>query len=219
MAGIKKRTARLAAHRVNVEVRNHVSVVPMEHVETYFEHEIASEGKWKSDVTVIILRPAVDCGKAGSGWWPETLARMREARRRKGTIPVKIGMPGGSNCEFDVGLVDVTVSFSMPPATLSALIKNKRKANRFFDENLRHLDSVCAGGLHDQMIIATALHIYHSSGSRLLHFHNLILGLRQEVRGDMDILGPLDMDPLLKALAKSGSLSVIGGMTPALANE
>jgi hypothetical protein len=29
----------------------------------------------------------------------------------------------------------------------------------------------------------------------IFHFHNLIFGLRQEARGDMDILGPLDIDP------------------------
>ena len=48
--------------------------------------------------------------------------------------------------------------------------------------------------------------------SPLFHYHNLIFGLRQEVRGDMDILGPLDMEPLLEALSKSGPLAFIGGM-------
>jgi hypothetical protein len=40
-------------------------------------------------------------------------------------------------------------------------------------ENFRHFDSVCAGALHDQMIIATVLHLFHSNGSPLLHDHNL----------------------------------------------
>jgi hypothetical protein len=40
----------------------------------------------------------------------------------------------------------------------------------------------------------------------------LIFGLRQEVRGDMDILGPLDINPLLRAISKSGPINVVGGM-------
>ena len=32
------------------------------------------------------------------------------------------------------------------------------------------------------MIIAVAPHIYHSNGTYLYHYHNLIFGLRQEVR-------------------------------------
>ena len=79
-------------------------------------------------------------------------------------------------------------------------------------ENFRHFDAVCAGALHDQMIIASVPHVFHSNGSVLFHYHNLIFGLRQEVRGDMDILGPLDMDPLLKALSRSGPIGIIGGM-------
>ncbi len=84
-------------------------------------------------------------------------------------------------------------------------------------ENALHFDSVCAGAVHDQMILANAQHRFHSNGTPLFHCHNLIFGMRHEVRGDMDILGPLDMDPLLKALAKSGPLRIIGGMNPALA--
>jgi hypothetical protein len=208
----RRAVGRVVAGRVNVRVRNRIAVVPMEHVETYFTHEIASEGKWRNDVPIIILRPGVDCGTADSGWWPKTLARIRETRQRKGTIPVTISMGGSGDIELDVGLVDITVFFQMPPGKLSPLLKNKSEADRFLDENLRHLDSVCAGGLHDQMIIATAPHIFHSNGSLLLHYHNLVIGLRQEVRGNMDILGPLDIDPLLKALSKSGPLSIIGGM-------
>ncbi|WP_422927485.1 hypothetical protein [Singulisphaera sp. PoT] len=63
--------------------------------------------------------------------------------------------------------------------------------------------------------MASAQHFYHSGGSHLVRFHNLIFGLRQEVRGDGDHLGPLDMNPLLEALAASGPLTVIGGMRAA----
>jgi hypothetical protein len=84
--------------------------------------------------------------------------------------------------------------------------------DRTLTENLRHLDSICAGAFHDQMILATTPHCFHSDGSLLLHYHNLIFGMRQEVCGDTDILAPLDMGPLLKALSKSGPVSIIGGM-------
>jgi hypothetical protein len=105
--------------------------------------------------------------------------------------------------------------YSLPPPGLPPLLPTTRKElDMPFTENFRHFDSVCAGALHDQMIVATVLHVFHSDGSPLLHYHNLIFGLRQEVRGHMDILGPLDLDPMLTKLSKSGPLSIIGGMKP-----
>jgi hypothetical protein len=204
-----------ATGRPTVRVSNRIDVIPMEYVESYYAHEIASEGKWAANVSVVIIQPEIDRGKADSGWFHKTLSRMREARRRRGTIPVRIGPEEAGNTELDVGLVDVTVFFEMPDS-MSGLPGSRDELDRLLTENLQHFDSVCAGALHDQMVIAIAPHRFHSNGSHLFHYHNLILGLRQEVRGGMDILGPLDMDPLLKTLSRTGPLRIIGGMKPAL---
>lgn len=50
MAEEMNRAAHRAAGlvRVNVKVTNRTDVVPMEHVETFFRYEIASEGKWSA---------------------------------------------------------------------------------------------------------------------------------------------------------------------------
>jgi hypothetical protein len=219
MAEVMNRAARRAAGmgrtgkaKVTVKVSNRIDVVPMEHVETYFRHEIASEGKWASGRVPMIIRPTVDAGRTDGNWFPMTLERMRETRRRKGTLPVSIGQDGGSDMQIDVGLVDVIVFFEMPPDIPPSLPTTREEFDMAFTENFRRFDSVCAGALHDQMIVASVPHFFHSNGSPLFHYHNLIFGLRQEVRGDMDILGPLDMEPFLKALSKSGPLSFIGGM-------
>lgn len=212
MNEVMNRAARRAAGmgKPSIRVSNRIDVVPMEHVATYMEHEILNEGPWFSNVPLVILQPAIDRGKADSGWWPKTLERMWETRTRKGTLPFTMDA-GGRAVEIDIGLVDIVVFFEMPHGMPSPQPR-RADSDRLLTENLRHLDSVCAGGLHDQMIMATALHFFHSNGSRLLHFHNLIFGLRQEVRGNVDILGPLDMEPLLKSLAASGALNIIGGM-------
>lgn len=197
--------------KITVRVRNQVAIVPMQHVETYFSHKIAREGQWAGDRELILIRPAVDVGRVDGDWFPRTLERMRETRQRKGTIPIKIEIVGGADLEVDVGLIDISVFFEMPPGIPPSLPTTRAEFDKSFTENFRHFDSVCAGGLDDQMIVGTAMHRFHSDGSPLLHYHNLIFGLRQEVRGDLDILGPLDMDPLLQKLAKSGPLSVVGG--------
>ncbi len=214
MTEVMNRAARRAAGmaRPGIRVSNRIDVVPMEHVETYMEHEILNEGVWASNVPLAILQPAIDRGKADTSWWPNTLQRMRETRLRKGTLPLTMDA-GGCAIEIDVGVVDIVVFFEIPPAMLPARL-SQADTDRLLTENLRHFDSVCSGSVHDQMIMASALHFFHFNGSRLLHFHNLIFGLRQEVREDFDILGPLDMNPLLKSLSASGPLNILGGMRP-----
>jgi hypothetical protein len=206
MNEVMNRAARRAAgiKKPMIKVTNRIAVVPMEHIETYWAHEIASEGKWASNVPVIIIQPAIDRGRAESHWFDRTLERMWETRRRKGTLPITIG-----GNVIDVGLVDITVFFEMPAGVLP---RREEEYEYLLTENMRHFDLVCSGAFNDQMILATVLHSYHSNGSRLIHCHNLIFGLRQEVRGDVDILGPLDMEPLLKTLAEDGPLNVIGGV-------
>lgn len=211
------RAARWAANmgRPVVKVGNRIDVVPMEHAESYIAHEIESEGPWRSGVPLVILQPAIDRGMAPDGWMAQTLARMREVRLRHATVPFRMGVDGGGQIGIDVGLVDVTVFFEMPASRRPVPPRGRDETDRLLTENLRHLDAVCAGALHDQMVIASAQHFYHSGGSHLVHFHNLIFGLRQEVREDRDLLGPLDMNPLLEALAAGGPLTVIGGMRAA----
>lgn len=211
------RAARRAAKigRPVIKVSNRVDVVPMEHAESYLAHEIEREGPWRSGVPLVILQPEIDRGRAAAGWMPQTLARMQEVRLRHAPVPFRMDIDAGGEIEIDVGLVDVTVFFEMPASSRPVLPGNREEVDRLLTENLRHLDEVCAGALHDQMVIASAQHFYHSGGAHLVHFHNLIFGLRQEVRDDRDLLGPLDMNPLLEALAASGPLSVIGGMRPA----
>jgi hypothetical protein len=59
MAEVMNRAARRAAgiRKTNVRVYTQIDVVPMAHVETYFRYEIASEGKWRDNVPLIIVRP------------------------------------------------------------------------------------------------------------------------------------------------------------------
>jgi hypothetical protein len=211
MAEVMNRAARRAAGigkaEPTIQVTDRVSVVPMEHVETYVNYEILREGKWRSDVPLIILRPKEDRGQADSGWFPKLLARMWECRQRKGAMPVNFG-----GIEIDVGLIDVIVSFRIMPGNKLVLARTPEEIDKLLRENSIHIDKVCGGTLHDQMIMAGSPHMFRSDGELLFHFHNLFFGLRQEVRGDMDVLGPLDMQPLMKALSRSGRLNIIGGV-------
>jgi hypothetical protein len=96
MAEVINRAARRAAgtgkDKVNIKVTNRVNVVPMPQVESYYTHEIASEGKWRDDVPVIVLSPTADRGEADCGWFPRTLAQMRDVRERVGQISFRISV-------------------------------------------------------------------------------------------------------------------------------
>jgi hypothetical protein len=74
------------------------------------------------------------------------------------------------------------------PLGLPPGLPAKAQYEEAFQNNFRYFHAVCAGALHDQMIIATYLHVFHADGWPLLHHHNLIFGLRQEARGDMGTL-------------------------------
>jgi hypothetical protein len=68
-------------------------VVPMEHVETYFRHEITSEGRWASGRRLIIVRPAVDAGLADDGWFTRTLERSNRPPHRAQGSGAEPGSP------------------------------------------------------------------------------------------------------------------------------
>ena len=55
----------LARLQPTIRVTNRVDVVPMEHVQTFFNYEIAREGKWRDDVPVIIMPSRTRGGKGG----------------------------------------------------------------------------------------------------------------------------------------------------------
>lgn len=59
------RAAGLGKERPTLLVTDRASVVPMEHVESYYNDEIAREGRWRGGVPLVILRPKADRGKGG----------------------------------------------------------------------------------------------------------------------------------------------------------
>ena len=85
MAEVMNRAASRAAgiRKATVRVYTQIDVVPIEHVETYFTYEIASEGNWRSNVPLIILRPPEDSDRVPDGWFARTLERMRETRAER----------------------------------------------------------------------------------------------------------------------------------------
>ncbi len=153
MAEVLNRAARRAAgmHKAapTIRVSNRIDVVPMEHIETFYRYEIASEGKWRSDVPVIIIRPDRDKGEADADWFPDTLTCMREARQRKGRETASVcGM------EIDVGLVDIIVFFQIMPGCGVVRPRTQEESDKLLRENLVHVDKLCGDALHDQMVIA-----------------------------------------------------------------
>jgi hypothetical protein len=71
--------------------------------------------------------------------------------------------------QIDVGLVDITVFFHVPPGISPTLPTTPEERHRACEENFRHFDSVCSGGLHDQMIIASVAHLFDSDGTPSFH--------------------------------------------------
>jgi hypothetical protein len=195
-----------------LKVSNRIDVVPMDTVESYLKHEIVSEGRWRSGVPLVIVRPAADRGLADSQWLPEMVTHMRETRRRYGPIPFTLGLGETGGIDLDIGLIDIIVFFEYSGSKAFVRPETQAESDRLLHENLRHIDMLCADALHDQMVIAIAPHVYHSNGSLLYHYHNLIFGLRHEARGDMDVFGTLDLEPLMKKLSASGPLRIVGGM-------
>jgi hypothetical protein len=167
MAKVVNRADRRAAEagetKVTVRVTNRIAVGPMEHVETCCAHKIASEGQWGSGRELIVIHSREDPGPADDLWFGRTLEKMRKTRRRKGTVPIRIGRGEGRDVEIDVGLVDVTVFFEMPPGIPPSLPTTREEIDMTFAEYARHFDSLCAGAIHDQMILASVPHFFIST--------------------------------------------------------
>ena len=202
------RKARRAAGDVTIKVKIDaaISVVPMEHVESYFNHEVAREGDLRrSAVPIVVVQPRSESGRADDDWFPRLLAQMRQARCDHGTIPVNI-----NGMEIDIGLIDMQVSFHAPAEKLVRMRDEDKQ--QMTVENFRHFDQLCAGAFNDQMVMATATHAYRPDGSHLFHYHNLIFGLRKEIRDGREIVDPIDLEPLLKVLGTGRNIAFIGGI-------
>jgi hypothetical protein len=99
-----------------------------------------------------------------------------------------------------VGLVDIPITFEGPLELVASNLE--RRSSEFLDTNLRYLDGLFSGAFHDQMTLVTVLHAVRPDGTPSLHYHNLVFGLRKEIRDDGTLIGPLDLGPLITALGQ-----------------
>jgi hypothetical protein len=175
-------------------------VVPLAVTRSYFRTEIASEGFHRSGCVPLVLCPRAEVGEATPEWVENLFAEMDEVRQTGSPAPVSIPELGAEGRDIDVGLVDIPITFEGPlPLVASNL---ERRHSEFLDTNLRYLDGLFSGALHDQMILVNVLHAVRPDGTPSLHYHNLVFGLRKEIREDRTLIGPLDLGPLLGALGR-----------------
>ena len=202
----KKSRKRQRPRQISIPVSSTVTAVPMERIETYFNEEIVNEGRWRSGVPLTVLRPEPETFKDPVEWFGRMLEDMKEVRARFGPklIPLR---DGGA---ADIGLIDVIVNFKGPVAPVLQLFR--QDPMRSFDENTLHLEWVFSGAFHDQMVLATAIHFHRPSGKIELHYHNLIFGIRKEIRGDRELLGTLDVKPLLDSIYERKDIGYVYGI-------
>ena len=183
-----------------------VTLVPMAHVKSYFEGEIASEGRHRSGVPIIVILPSVDAGKSsGLHWFADIHSQMRRVRKRQ--APPLFKLQNGQ--QIDVGMVDIQIALHAPSGMIPHLIES----DTFTHENFEFLDYITGGTIHNQMVFASAFHNYHSDGSYHYHFHNLIFGLRKEVRESdrKESIGTMDLMPLLDSLNEHHDQHIVTG--------
>jgi hypothetical protein len=131
---------------------------------------------------------------------------MRAARA---SAPPKL-MDFGSGHLVDIGLIDIQVFFDGPMDLLVEQLKTD--STRFLDENLKHVDWLCSRVFHDQMVLVFACHVFTAGGDRRVHYHNVIFGLRKEIRDGHELIGPLDMEPLVRALDRRIRVGLVAGI-------
>ena len=179
---------------MGVSMTSIVTLVPMEYVKSYFTHEIASEGRWRSGVPVILVVSDAAAGKpVPPHWFGEIHSQMRRVRQRKS--PTLYRLRNGE--EIDIGILDVTIALHAPEDMIPHLIESET----FSRENFAFLDYLTGQTIHNEMVFASAFHNYHSNGTYHYHFHNLIFGLygsRRESDGK-ESTGPIDLMPLIDA--------------------
>lgn len=189
-----------------VSMTSMVTLVPMPHVRSYYAGEIASEGRWRSGVPIIVILPAGSAGKpAPTGWFAGIYAQMRQARRRE--TPPLYRLRGGSR--IDIGIIDIQIGLHCPD---EGMIPHLIESGTFTGENLAFLDHITGQRIQNPMVFAAAFHRYHSTGKPHYHFHNLIFGLRREPgEGDGERFGTIDLLPLIGALNEHHDQNVVAG--------
>jgi hypothetical protein len=188
-----------------------VYAVPYSFARSYFDWEIENEGRHRSRCTPIVLSPKEEAGGAGREWAEKIFAAMDEVRRTHARETIE--MPGLvlDETRIDVGLIDIPVTFK---GDFGRVTWNMRHwPARFFEENLRYLGRLIHGTFHDQMTLATVLHMVRPDGTPEVHYHNVIFGVRREFRPGRTLVGPLDFSPMLAALTKGCRLAVTGSCT------
>ncbi len=183
-----------------IEIKAATAVVSMEKAESYYNDEVANEGYLRKCSPPIIMLPEEQAGDTVSdSWLSQIFEQMKEVRSLGLVKPLCLDI--GYN--VDIGLVDIRVSFhGFPQHIHSSLQVN---SNLFFEENARHLDLVSQGAIYDQMILVSAIHYFTPRGSFLLHYHNVIFGLRKE----KNLVGYLNLEDLLSKLERKTKICFV----------
>jgi hypothetical protein len=190
-----------------VSMTSLVTLVPMPHVRSYFADEIASEGRWRSGVPIIVILPSGNADKpAPADWFPGIYAQMRQARR--GEAPPLYRLRNGSR--IDIGIIDIQIELHCRD---EGMIPHLIESGTFAHENMAFLDHITGRRIHNAMVFAAAFHRHHSTGKPHYHFHNLIFGLRQEPGegGGAQRIGMIDLIPLIDALNERHDQNVVAG--------
>lgn len=182
-----------------IEIRAATVVVSMEKVEAYYRDEIANEGIMRKSSFPIILLPKADSGKAHSTWISKIFQQMRAVREQEHIKPISFS--GGYN--IDVGLIDLQVFFDGSQQDLTDVMSNNPHV--LFNENLKHIDLLSQGTIHDQMILVSIPHSFAPFGSFCFHYHNVIFGIRKKG----SLIGYLSVDDLLSQLSKGSKISLV----------
>jgi hypothetical protein len=210
MTAVMERPAGRPAEADEPEIETGIFVVPMELVGQYYATQIASEGPWHDDPPILVTGPPPGppgAFRADDAWFRHTLAQMRQVRR-PGTKRYVFPREHDRDFEIDidVGLIDVQLYFEASPAGRFARSMDER--HQQYTRNHARFVRLCGGQLHNQMVIATAVHQYRPDGSYAPHFHNVIFALRKQMEPDEHI-GILELLPVIKALGDGRTMNIM----------
>jgi hypothetical protein len=209
---VKKRKLR-TKRPIRVESSS-VCVVPFSHVRSYFRWEIESEGHHRTGCLPIVVSPQSEAGTGNQEWVEMIFASLDQGRLIHGRDAFETPNLLVDGTPVDIGLIDIPVKFKGNFNLVTSDLAHRSSA--FLDENLRHVDRLFAGTFHDQMTLATVLHVVPPDGSPCIHFHNLLFGIRREFHKGRMLVGPLDFRPMLQALTRKLELGVVAGHEPGL---
>ena len=195
-----------SARTIRVE-SSRVYVVPYAAARTYFHAEIENEGSHRSGCVPLVLFPRSEAGEASKAWVDGIFAAMGEVRERHPHEALTLSSLSHNGAGVDVGLVDIPVTFRGPLDLVASNLEHR--PDEFLGENLRHVEGLFAGMFHDQMTLVTVLHAVRPDGTPEFHYHNLVFGVRREVRGERTLVGPLDVKLLLDTLGRRLWLGVV----------